>query len=414
MKFNKSKGISLIVLIITIIVITILTGSIIITASTSNIIREANKAVNNSNKANGRQTATLAKAEYELISPNEKENITLRSYVENKLRKTGFTDAAINEIIDEEGNILQNEMVDKILIPKGFYHVGGTKETGLIISDNAADKGKGLSHEDAKGLKGNQFVWVPVENFTEFVRYDFQNNSNISNSYKEITPRENKYEEVEKMYESVKKYKGFYVGRYETGIAETMSKPTSSTILYANGNNKPQIKMGTDTWIHIPWGGTAAQEAYDGYQGNDNSNGAVLVSRSLYPDNKTNSKGANSHLIYGVQWDAIMRWFKNSGISVSDSRTWGNHKDSTGEAAAGRYKLQKTGYNPAWNQKGIYDIAGNVWEWTMEAGSNTYRVYRSGSYDNSGTDNSASRRNQNITPDYSSAFLGFRIALYIK
>ncbi|MEG1344983.1 MAG: SUMF1/EgtB/PvdO family nonheme iron enzyme, partial [Clostridia bacterium] len=60
----------------------------------------------------------------------------------------------------------------------------------------------------------------------------------------------------------------------------------------------------------------------------------------------------------------------------------------------------------------IYDLAGNVWEWTMEA-YYTHRVARSGSYYNSGSDRSVSCRN-----DYSFCGtgngLGFRVGLYVK
>ena len=45
-----------------------------------------------------------------------------------------------------------------------FYTVGGNKENGLVISDCKEDQEKGTDYETLKKLKGNQFVWVPVEN----------------------------------------------------------------------------------------------------------------------------------------------------------------------------------------------------------------------------------------------------------
>ena len=51
-------------------------------------------------------------------------------------------------------------VVDKnVPIPTNFYYVGGTKDTGVVISDNSADENQGVD----SNLSGNQFVWVPVE-----------------------------------------------------------------------------------------------------------------------------------------------------------------------------------------------------------------------------------------------------------
>ncbi len=60
---------------------------------------------------------------------------------------------------DETKYTLTNENVP---IPAGYYYVGGTKDTGVVISDNANDKDKGDDHSVSATLQGNQFVWVPV------------------------------------------------------------------------------------------------------------------------------------------------------------------------------------------------------------------------------------------------------------
>ena len=57
---------------------------------------------------------------------------------------------------------------DGVPIPDGFYYVGGTKEDGVVISDNPIDENKGTSHEVAQMLWGNQFVWIPVEDESKF------------------------------------------------------------------------------------------------------------------------------------------------------------------------------------------------------------------------------------------------------
>ncbi len=404
MKTNQKTGISLIVLVITIIVMLILAGAIILALNNANIIDRADEAATKSNIANAKQVAVLAKAEYELMSNVERGEVTLRNYIEDKLEEAGLK-SEIDKVIDGEGNIFTKTIVEGVVIPEGFYYVGGTKAGGLVISDDFADKGKGITHEKAIELQGNQFVWVPVENFSEFVRYDFKNNTTLNVSYKEIVPEVGKDREVEKMYASVKKYKGFYVGRYETGIAEGMEKPTGSTLDLADGTNRPQIKQGIDVWNRIPWGGTEAVEAYDGYQGNDSANGAVKVARSMYPDNNKNITGVVSTLIYGVQWDAIVRWYKASGINIQDSSAYGNY--------AGGGGLKVAGAESNYQKNNIYDLAGNVFEWTMEANGSTYRINRGGLSTVNGADYPVSYRS-NSAPSYWNFSVGFRVVAYIK
>ena len=76
-----------------------------------------------------------------------------------------------SEDVDSVG--VELRYVEGVKIPEGFYYVGGTKEEGIVISDNIEDLGKGDSSEAAENLKGNQFVWIPVENFDEFKREHF-------------------------------------------------------------------------------------------------------------------------------------------------------------------------------------------------------------------------------------------------
>ncbi|MDD2627277.1 MAG: hypothetical protein PHR25_02995 [Clostridia bacterium] len=393
---NKRKGISLIVLVITIIVMIILAGAIILSLNSSNIVDKTNEATTKSNISNAKQVTMLANAEYELMSDVEKEGVTLRKHVEDKLKEAGFKESEYN--VTEKGTVYNI----KSIIPEGFYHVGGTVEEGLVISDNIEDEGQGTLHETV--LQGNQFVWVPVENFSEFIRYDFNNDTTIDSIYNEIIPEVGKNREVEKMYASVNEYKGFYVGRYEAGVAEGMGEPTSSTVELADGTKRPQIKQNIYVWNYIRWGGSGSS-LYDWYLGNDNENGAVKVARSMYPDNAENKKGVVSHLIYGVQWDAIMRWYKNSGINVKDSSTYGNH--FTGY-------LEKTGLKPNYQKKNIYDLAGNVQELTMEAYNNSNRVWRGGDFYYRGSEIPISIRRYGGANANENKGIGFRIVAYIK
>ena len=105
--------------------------------------------------------------------------------------------------------------------------------------------------------------------------------------------------------------------------------------------------------------------------------------------------------MYGVEWDSLLNWLKdnatissaNAGetktMDIADiqtnSRSWGNYNNSTGDAASEpwvQYKLQNTGASEYWKANNIYDIAGNVEEWTQEKYSTgTVRAVRGGNYD---------------------------------
>ena len=60
--------------------------------------------------------------------------------------------------------------------------------------------------------------------------------------------------------------------------------------------------------------------------------------------------------------------------------------------------------------KNIYDLAGNCWEWTMEAYTTDYRVKRGG---NCYLAYPVSRRSSDY-PTYDSDLYSFRPTLYIK
>ena len=88
------------------------------------------------------------------------------------------TEKAVNALTDEmEDLISENEnsgnggnsggsqtTVENVVIPEGYYYVGGTKAKGIVISDNVADKELDKGKENVRrDLAGNQWVWVPVE-----------------------------------------------------------------------------------------------------------------------------------------------------------------------------------------------------------------------------------------------------------
>ena len=179
--------------------------------------------------------------------------------------------------------------------------------------------------------------------------------------------------EFNSMIASVEKYGGFYIGRYETGNL----KETEAVVVKNNSD------IGDQTW-------------YTQY-------------------NKSKGVAANSNvttsMIWGCQWDAVMRWMYNSGDEEKKTYTY----DSTGKGNySGTNENQPipTGSNSAYAVNNIYDMAGNVWDWTIEACITIHRVNRGGDYYDDASYLPASNRNLN-DPTYSSSDVGSRLALYM-
>ena len=286
-----------------------------------------------------------------------------------------------------------------VKIPAGFKVAddsGNTIDEGIVIEDS----------------EKNQFVWVPVskENFaTEFVRrggYSYGNLENINSELGEanakgenekVTETETTKKEAIKMYASVERNEGFYIARYEAG---------------KEGENVVS-KKGADVYNEIPWSANGIMQETTGTTG-----GAVELSRNFA--NVKNYKTVTSTLIYGVQWDAVMKWMENVSNPnvegkkyIQDSTGMGWYSDNSGD------NPQKTGIdigeeNRGSNQvKKIYDLAGNVFEWTMESYSTDGRVVRGGNYGGTGSNNPASNRNSRY-PSFSDSDIGFRPTLFLN
>ena len=310
---------------------------------------------------------------------------------------------------------IEDDSGDEVWIPGGFE----------IADDSATDADDGIVIQDSKG---NQFVWIPVDETSLNEMYQVSSGTKLTgvttttNVYSKLRIRsgdsytagapnstnvrgpdvlsyydtDSDYysilgygstkdmadgivEEYTATYNSIKKYKGFYIGRYE--LTGSVSSPTVQ---------KNRTVLASKNWYNLKKACT----------------------------NVVNSSYAQSTMIYGNQWDEVMDWLIDTGAKTSsevylNSSSWGNYRDSTGEAATGKGTKRASGYNEAWQANNIYDLAGNCWEWTQEASHTSGRIDRGGYCSASGSSYPASDRNvdrpSNSSSDYSS-----RPALYIK
>ena len=122
----------------------------------------------------------------------------------------------------------------------------------------------------------------------------------------------------------------------------------------------------------------------------EGQSGAVYLAKNMC----SSSSSVTSTLIYGCQWDAMHRY-------IGDSQSTTPKKDA----------VQLTGSVSTDVSKNIYDLAGNCWEWTMEADDTSLRVHRGGIYSSSGPVSSFRGSNP---PTYNYVTYSFRPTLYIK
>ena len=310
-------------------------------------------------------------------------------------------------------------------LPTGFTQVKGTTlNTGIIIQDST----------------GNQYVWVEVPmtakvyqtaglEITEFTDeeytaietdlHTYTNDYRDGTSYKDeyysgVGLTSEQYIELKKtMLKSVYQNGGFYIGKYETGIE---SAPKTSGSLSTEPAEIPVIKQNAYPYNYV----TCSQ--------------AQMLSSNMESGNHTSS------LMFGVQWDLVLKYLETKGTSQADLKTnsisWGNYRNNawniTNEnlkytpngsdwtSATEKVKdssssiLLSTGSSDDFSKQGIYDFAGNVMEWTLEHATSLFErpcAYRGGDYGGYGGSYPADYRGFDSTTRYDNT-VGFRISLF--
>ena len=189
-------------------------------------------------------------------------------------------------------------------------------------------------------------------------------------------------QDYSEMIESIAKYKGFYIGRYE------LSTKTENGVKV--GIEQKDKKSQTET----SW--------YELYK---------------YSKNIAGSENMKTRMIWGCQWDVTCKWLAGHNYDINNSSSWGNYSDSVSPANGGnyvQYDKKNTGSNENWKANNIYDLAGNCCEWTQEANSTKLRAGRGGDCTDNGSDNPASDRGNGSPGTSIYDCLASRASLYIK
>jgi len=395
MQNRKNKGITLIALVVTIIVLLILAGISISMLTVQNGILNR---------------ASEAKEKTEIASEDEK-------------RKLAQAEALMNT---------EKTTYKGVTLPEGFAptKIEGEDsiDDGLVITDGY----------------GNEYVWVEVpktdevyktaglgvtaftdkeyekiENDLHTYTSDYRNGTEYKDIYyvdstdgwfkNDVEYNELKYKMLKSIYQNC----GFWIGRYEAGIETNRTSAGDAT-------NLPMSKANVYPYNYL----TRTQAK-------------VLAE-------KVESGSYTSSLLFGVQWDLTLKYIENKKISTDseiktklnfDSKTIGNYKNSLWNIknTLAKYStdngrtyvdcpyqkksensvLLTTGASEEFEVMNIYDMAGNVWEWTLERAVGEYGpcAGRGGVFESDGNGVMASFR-ANISASDRDCIIGFRICIY--
>ena len=340
-----------------------------------------------------------------------------------KAKEAAETTAAAQEKEAMERNLLEKELenslstpavepTDGVKIPTGFYYVGGTKASGIVISDNKNDKNK-YRNQKVVGtdLLGNQYVWIPCTTDssssdlqyarTEWgVEVDGDDNSRAIKDELTLTDASVTYSDadtanginadvskeivaqIKAEKASVAQYGGYYIGRYEVG----------------RNSDTAVVKYNQTPYASITW-----STAYG------------LAKKII-----TNSE-VNSYLCSSYAWDTAVNFIQNNSTAKNYATSiegfngnWNPQavKDPSGNVIkpAGTSQQLNTGLTTQFCN--IFDMGGNEAEFTTELNPGTSEtvVLRGGSYYD---DTPAGHRWDDLSGSANIDY-GFRATLFLK
>ena len=453
---KRNKGITLIALVVTIIVLLILAGvSINMLTGENGILNRASEAKQNTGTAQTEELVKLSVTDALTQGLGSLTDANLKTALNNNIGVGKY------EISGDETNGWTVKVNGKEFKIDSPGKIGGTtpgEDTGALptgegttpylpngtFSKKEGDLATGLVIKDSND---NEYVWVEVPttiysdskyntNGTPSSADDWEKirdclkayTSDYSNSdYKDTNTDGTTYsDDYKNMLKSVYTNGGFWIGRYEAGLEEGKN-PRTSYVAIAD-SDKAVIKPNMYPYNYVRCG-----EAQ------------TLAERMNYD-------GVTSSLIYGVQWDLVLKYIETKEPDqktnlTSNSITIGNYYNSSFELKRGKFAqynalsnwfdynseekptlvtgsqkkeqssyengiLLTTGATDATNLQNIYDIAGNVFEWTLEFYTTSNPcVYRGCSYRSNGSGYPAKYRDYDNACVYDDD-LGFRVGLW--
>ena len=389
---NKDRGITLVALVITIIILLILATISIQSLTNTGLFKNAQKAKDETQNAAENQAKTLNEYEDEL-------NKYISSTVKETFKGTSVTNAIqYGAVLNKDDNTeLQDEYGNKIVVPAGFK-----------ITNDASTVDKGIVIEDATtgATAGSQFVWIPVGKIytdvaktdanaktIELGRYSFDYSTGLESAYSgsyveedandesTLTNTENKAiaKNITNFKNSVTSNGGYYIGRYE---ARTTTERSSED----------------DTLTQITEKGT-----------NPVYNYVTQIQAAEQAQNMYNSSKFTSDLMNSYAWDTATLFLQTCGEEKYSIKTSVNNS----LASKGTNSSDYTGTRDT--VCNVYDMASNVYEWTTETSDSSHGpcVTRGGDYSDYGSSDFCTSGSYSYSTSISRAYDGFRPLLFV-
>lgn len=412
--YSNQAGITLIALVVTIVVLLILAGvTINAVFSDRGIIKKAQDAQNKANESIQKDMEQINALENWLNENTGESNNDKEVNISTLVGKGAVTKNT--KAVDTYGN--------KITIPKGFKVLAHGTEAGSATYTYSGDTipavQDGIVIEN--GTDGNQFVWVPVgtiknksddsKGATSTItlgRYEFDSNTGAlkSNTPAQVASVEN-YTKAVTISDRYQELSTFRAGN--TATDSTAENATArnlaefiSTSLSNGGYYIARFEAsGTASKITSKYNQTVL--------GNITQPNAAKAAREMYGEVKENNELIYaSDLVNSYAWDTAIVFIQ----TYSGKTDYASHNESKTTKA-----FTATGKN---NDKycNIWDMSGNVNEWTTESStefrdSYFYPCVRRGGHYNTGNGGATSSRRGEGTK-LSLSDHGFRPLLYVK
>ena len=430
-KTKGNKGITLIALVITIIVLLILAGVTIAALSGDNgILKRATEAKEQTNQKNDEETEKIGGYES-----------TIDQYVDGNGGGSGSGGSGGSGTGTNFTNVNTSDSNPAGAVPANSTVVEADASKGIVIKDK----------------NNNEWVWIEVPKTTVFSGLTIdttntlteQNYTDIKNKliayatiYRDSSTDEyysgcgmtsDEYTAAyQKMLKSIYIYGGFWIGRYEAGIEGSVDDVSKAR---TNASDRISIETSPKALsqkVAIPYNYVYCSEAQ-------------ALAKEMTPNNSYTSS-----LMFGIQWDLVCKYLEVKGkLAIADinsnSTSWGNYENAKIEnIISGKYAVYKNGSLGTWTKisetyekpnispdydtllstgisdytkkMNIYDFAGNEQEWTLEhTNSNSTNPFarRGGGYINYGSSLPASYR-VDFSTTYANDFIGFRPTLYVN
>ena len=411
-KCLKTKsGITLIALVVTIVVLLILAGvSISLLLDENGIIKKSKDA----------------RREYGQAKANEQEDLSnLSDMIEEATGKVTLAKVPVGTKASKNGTINGEEgNSNNPTIPKNYIPIDTATSTwgdgSTAPSQDSVNHGLVIKDE-----KNNEWVWVPVPDVTVMCDTSNTTEYTLCGTTGDTAVTTNKYSKSGIISGKTRTTPGTTTDPYyrepdlivgNIGTSYDAKEEYYKTILGFESKEKMAEAFVADYNEMI-----ASIGQYGGFYIGRYELSSEGVQKDKQPLTETNwynlykkctelkaSEKVETRMIWGCQWDVTMNWLISSGAKTSDevnkdSSSWGNYKDTLVTADDGTTKIKEYGTSAKLNTgvttftmaNNIYDLAGNVSEWTKEASYADYRASRGGTFSSNCSDSPASDRGSN-------------------